>query len=367
MTIPKKKYKIALVGYSLNKGGLEKVISNLSLMFGENDFEIHNIILNNDIGYSYSGKLVNIEKRLAKYPFLKLLKYIYLFFYFRKFKFDYIIDLRFRLNPITEIIICKLIYNTKVVFSVQSSRIGTYFFENRMLTKFIYNKNYAIVCGSKGIEKELIKKHSLNNVKTIYNTINIEKIKEKAKEEINIAFRYIVSVGRFEKQNIKQFDKLIETYLQTDLKNKNIHLVIVGEGETLNDFKERFDEEKFVHLIGFKSNPYAYMNKAEFFVLTSKYEGFGMVLAEALACGTPVISFDCQTGPNEIIIHKKNGLLVKSQDFNELKDAVERFVSDINLLESCKNRAENSVVKFDVNTITNNWIELLNNKNKNEH
>ncbi|MCL9808512.1 glycosyltransferase [Flavobacterium luminosum] len=354
------KCKIALVGYSLSHGGLEKVIANLSFMLGKNNFEVHTIILSDDIGYDFHGKLVNIEKNVAKYPFSKLSKYAYFFFYLRKHKFDYIIDLRYRLNPITEILICKLIYNAKIIFGVHSSKIDTYFFKNRFLTKFIYSKNYAIVCASKGIEEKLRNTHVLRNIVTIYNGIDIAEIQQKSKQEVDLPFKFIISIGRFERQNIKQFDKLIEAYLESNLKNQGIHLLIIGDGITQSEMQHKFSNEEYVHFVGHISNPYPYIHQSEFLVLSSKYEGFPMVLIESLASGVPVISFDCPTGPNEIILHEENGLLVSDQNFETLKKAMERGVNDVEFLEKCKKRAKESVEKFDFKVIANKWIELFN-------
>ena len=363
MTLPNKKYKIALVGYTLDKGGLEKVISNLSVMFGKNGFEVHNVILQDSIEYPFLGTLLNVEKECRQFPFRKLAKYIYLFFYFRKHKFDYILDFRYRLNVVTEIVFSKIIYNAPTIYSVQSSKIDTYFPENPKITKFIYSNNFKVICGSNGIKRELEKKHSFSNVQTIYNPISFDKINDWTRSQTKVLpFEYILAVGRFENENIKQFDKLIATYKSSNLRDRNIHLVILGDGETLESFKKTNDADEFIHLMGFQQNPYIFMKQARFFVLCSKYEGFGMVLAEALACGCPVISFDCPTGPNEIIRHEENGLLIPNQDFEALKVGMEKLCSDKKLLDLCKGNAKSSVQKFEVKECFSEWVQIFNSK-----
>ena len=85
-----------------------------------------------------------------------------------------------------------------------------------------------------------------------------------------------------------------------------------------------------------------------------------MVLLEALACETPVVSFDCPTGPSEIIINNKNGLLIEDQNFQKLQEALDRLVTDRRLLESFTNNAKASVKRFSLETIGRQWMDYLN-------
>jgi glycosyltransferase involved in cell wall biosynthesis len=80
--------------------------------------------------------------------------------------------------------------------------------------------------------------------------------------------------------------------------------------------------EADVELLGFASNPYAYMRRAAGVVLSSRYEGFGNVLVEAMACGTPVVSTDCLSGPSEILMRGRYGPLVPVGDESGLADAM---------------------------------------------
>ncbi|MCL9805621.1 glycosyltransferase [Flavobacterium amniphilum] len=352
------KYKIALVGYSLNQGGLEKVMSTLSVYFGSKDIDVHNILLTNDVGYPYGGKLVFIQKN-TKGSFLGKLANFYRFYnYLRDEKFDYIIDFRYRINPVSEVLISKVIYNTKVIYSVQSSKIDTYVPNNRLLSKFIFG-NQKFVCGSKGIQNEFEKRHDFKNVQTIYNPISLPKDFNESDEDSNLGFKYIISVGRFESQNIKQFDKLIETYLRSELPERNIHLVLLGDGETKEKLQDLFKNYENIHFPGFRKNPYLYMQGAQFLVLCSKYEGFGMVLVEALVTGTPVVSFDCYTGPNEIIQPGYNGILVDNQNFDELRKAMNDLSANEELLSLFRKNAQKSIVKFQTETIGNQWLQLM--------
>jgi glycosyltransferase involved in cell wall biosynthesis len=359
-----KKYKIALVGYRLSDGGLEKVMSSLSIYFGKKNIEVHNILFVDSISYPYSGKLVNIGKmKLENKGILGKLK---LFLFFKKYiihnSFDYVIDFRYRTKPIQELILSKWVYNFNTIYTVHSSRLESYLPSSRLLTKLICNRKYALVCVSQEINNLISAKFNLKNVVTINNPIDIEDIKDKSLEYVDLDFSYIIAAGRFDSSNVKQFDKLIVAYSNSNLPQKGILLVLLGDGELNEFYKEtaiRCGVADMIHFLGFKSNPYKYFKNALFLILCSKYEGFGMTLIESLACETPVISFDCVSGPNEIMIDKKNGLLVENQNFDKLIDAMNLFVEDSILYKHCKSNSLESIEHFSIEKIGRQWQDLI--------
>lgn len=359
-----KKYKIALVGYRLNKGGLEKVMSSLSVYFGQVGIDVHNIVFVDDIGYPYSGVLVNIGK--MKVGQSKVFEKLKLFLFFNKYikenQFDYIIDFRYRIKPFQEYILSKFVYNSRTIYTVHNSRLQTYLPNSKFLTKQICKGKYSVVCVSNGIKKLVEEKFQLQNSILIYNPIDLDKMKVVANNQIEIKLPYIISAGRFDANNVKQFDKLIIAYSNSILPKKNISLVLLGDGELKGFYKDiaiKNGVADKVHILEFKSNPYKYFKNALFLVLCSKYEGFGMTLIEALACETPVISFDCVSGPNEIITDKKNGLLVENQNFERLVDAMNLFVEDAILYNQCKNNSLKSIERFSIEKIGKQWQDLM--------
>lgn len=357
--------KIALVGYRLNKGGAEKVMATLSNFFYNRGLDVHLIIVLDDIKYHYSGTVVNLGKLKSKRNsiFNKAKRFWYLKKYLKQQMFDFIIDFRFRVKPIQELLIAKWLYNTKTIYTVHSSKLDAYLPSFTPLTKLIYGNSYKVISITNTMQNLIEKKHSLNNVQTIYNPINIERIKKYANKKPTLDFKYIIGVGEYY-TNIKQFDILIKTYAESILIKKEIHLVILGTGknkEYLLSIAKEYNIEQFVHLLGFKSNPYKYMKHAKFLVMSSLYEGFGMVIIEALASGTPVISFNCPTGPKEIITHKENGLLVEDQNTSKLKDSMNLFIENEELYKYCKNQALSSVDRFSIERIGKQWLALMNN------
>lgn len=362
MISPIKKYKIALVGFSLSKGGGEKVMANLSIFFDRMGIEVHNIIVLDGVTYPYAGKLVNmgLQKNKSNGFVNKWKRLQFLRKYLKTHHFDFIIDFRPRTKVIQELLIARLIYNTKTILTVHSFLIDYYMPKNVWLTRFIYNHVYATVAIVDKIRELLDERFQLNNLVTIHNPINLEEVNAKCNEEVDVDFEYIIAVGQYA-DAIKQFDKLILSYANSLLPRKNIHLIILGLGneEPLKKIALENNVAKQVHLLGFQVNPFKYLKTAKFFVLSSLNEGMPNVLLESLACGTPVIAFDCLTGPREIIRDKQNGLLVENQNLEKLTESMNLFFENEELYHYCKKNAFESIQQFSLENIGKQWLNLM--------
>lgn len=364
MILPNKKIKIALIGYRLSHGGAEKVMAILSQFFEKQGLEVHTIIVLDEISYSYAGKLVNLGKlKNASNSLLnKWNRFTFLKKYLDENQFDFIIDFRFRIKPIQEVLIGKWLYKTKTIFTVHSFLIDHYMPNWSFLSRFMYGDCYKVVSISDESKALIEQKHQLKNVVRIYNPIDIEDIALKSQEGNVLPFDYIIGVGQME-TNIKQFDKLIDAYSNSVLSENNIHLVLLGDGEQKKMLQNLVTERKIedkVHFLGYQNNPFKYLKNAEFFVLSSLNEGLPNVILESLACETPVISFDCSSGPKEMIQHRENGLLVENQNVEKLAEAMNLFVEDENLYRYCKQNALQSVQSFSVSVIGKQWLDIMN-------
>lgn len=137
-------------------------------------------------------------------------------------------------------------------------------------------------------------------------------------------------------------------------------MIILGEGELRSELKQlvcKLNIAEDVDLPGFASNPYSYMSQASCFVLSSRYEGLPTALIEAMACGCPVISTDCPSGPQEILAGGKYGFLVPIEDSKLLSEAMLSVLEQPRAAEELKQRAN----LFASEHIIPQYLEVLNN------
>ena len=136
----------------------------------------------------------------------------------------------------------------------------------------------------------------------------------------------ILSAGRLAR--VKDFPTLLRAFRRVS-RNREVRLIILGEGSwrnRLGNMIRKMGLQEKVSLPGWVSNPYAFMSRASMFVLSSKFEGLGNVLIEALACGCPCVSTNCPAGPAEILDNGRFGPLVPVGNDSALAEAMERVL-----------------------------------------
>lgn len=222
--------------------------------------------------------------------------------------------------------------------------------------RWLYPRAKRVIAVSRQMQDLLEKQAHLKNVNCIYNPVNTRLIGEKAQETLSIDGRFILAVGRLEKQ--KRFDLLIEAFAQSKAQH-DCKLVIVGRGSQQAALEERIKtlglEEK-VLLVGFDPNPYKYMAKAEFQVMSSDYEGYPLVLIEALSLGCPIVSTDCPTGPREIIRHGENGLLVEKGNVAAIAAGIDELFYDPEKQMGMRQQGKESVRGNDIAAVADAWL-----------
>lgn len=355
--------KICILTDSLSVGGAEKAAAELSnLLFNDNK-EVVIISLRQNITYPYSGKLINLGENEPKSKLLKQInKLILLRKFIRKEKPDYIIDFRMRCRRLMEFMLHKLVFdNENMIYVVQNYNVSWHvpkgnWFRNR------YEKG-KIIAVSKDVKSLLEDNYGFKNVSYIPNFVNDYEIKQMSSLYEVKEGKYIIALGRLT-NTIKQHDLLIEAYSKTNLPEKGVNLLILGEGKDyayLQNLIKTKSLQSCVKLMGYVNNPYPYVKNALFKVLSSKVEGMPLSIIEALVLNTPVISFNCKSGPSDMIVDNVNGILVKDQDFEALKATLEFLIENDKALERLKNSDNKSLIK-DYTPETNLllWQKLLN-------
>lgn len=200
-----------------------------------------------------------------------------------------------------------------------------------LFVKWFYPSSSATVAVSKGVAQDLAEMSgiALDDIRVIYNPVVTAELPVKALEPVDHSWfqsndlPIILGAGRLMYQ--KDFATLIRAFAKVR-QNRPCRLVIIGGEDELRPELESLIRELHLEadaqLPGFAANPYAYMAKASVFVLSSRYEGFGNVLVEAMATGTPVVSTDCKDGPAEILENGKFGKLVPVAEPEALAEAI---------------------------------------------
>lgn len=175
----------------------------------------------------------------------------------------------------------------------------------------------------------------------------------------------VVTIGRYAYQ--KGYDLLLQAWAELsrirELENgEEWTLDIYGQGDQ-TDYRQLMAElgidSNRCHLNGPVEDVVKAYQESSIFVLSSRFEGFGMVLVEAMACGLPVVSFDCPAGPDEIITDGVDGLLVPSGDVHALAEKLMVLMSDDNLRKRLGQQARQTAQRYEMTTIANQWIALF--------
>jgi N-acetylgalactosamine-N,N'-diacetylbacillosaminyl-diphospho-undecaprenol 4-alpha-N-acetylgalactosaminyltransferase len=374
------KKTLSILIYSLGSGGAERQVSIL-LKELHNKYNITLVLMNDTIFYEIPENVEVIFLEKSK-PFengiKKLLKLPFLGYKYSKIESDVSLSFMNRPNYIN---VFSKIFGKKSKF-ILSERIApsqeykTNFLKDRIsrfLIRKLYKKADLIIPNADGIKFDLINNFKIyeNIIKTIYNPINLEKIENLKNEENDIKFDKFsfITIGRLEKQ--KNHNLLIESFSKLKIDAK---LYIIGEGELREELElkiEKLNLTDKVFLLGIQKNPYKFLNNADCFVFSSNYEGFPNVLLEALACGLPIISTDCLSGPREILAPRseyknikdieiaKYGILVPVNNAEKLAKAMKVIYEDNELRYNFKNKAKKRAKDFEVKKIIKEWKKII--------
>ena len=214
----------------------------------------------------------------------------------------------------------------------------------------------VIVTVSHAIREIFHKKFGEEKVRVIHNPHDLRRIQNLAMEPVlhpwfvQKDLPIVMGMGRLSRQ--KNFALLVEAVCAL---NRNgacpVRLVLFGEGpdrKRLMRLIRKSGQEERIQLMGWTANPFSYLSRADLFVLCSNWEGLPNTLIEAMACGVPVISTDCQSGPREIIQNGRCGKILAQGDVNALREAVEEMLRNSKRTEAFSMRGKEKAWVFDI-------------------
>jgi glycosyltransferase involved in cell wall biosynthesis len=237
----------------------------------------------------------------------------------------------------------------------------------KFLVRFVIWSTYSfatkVIAVSKGVKSDLINLGCLSNnkVDVIYNPaakgiLKSDYIEKKVKALDVGGYDYtIISIGSLEKQ--KSYTDLINAFSLIYLK-LNARLIILGEGSERLKLESLVNElglNSRVLMPGFIKNPYPWILASDLFVLSSKWEGFGNVIVEALECGIKVVSTNCNSGPAEILDNGRYGHLVPVGDIKALSTAMQKSLLSKHDPQILINRSKD----FLIEKISMQYIDLF--------
>lgn len=392
-----KKKRILFYNGQLFMGGIERVlISYLQGLAKEEDLEITVLIKENnpekniffkDIPENlpvifikteemvrFRNKVKNNKKNIfcrLIYPLLLSYERIYMKKWLKKFmqenkeKFDVVIDFDMSLGKYLDVIpLPKIgwIHYTLTKYIKNKKKYNSFKKRFEKYTKIV------TICDEMKMEAKNLFNVPEEKIIRIYNPFNIEKIR-RGKDIIEneskkyLQENYIVAVSRLVEG--KGREDLVEIYNELYKKEEiEEKLYILGEGPVSVKLEKRIKElnlEDKIILIGQKKNPLPWMKNAKIFVHTSYGEGFGLVFIESMISGTPVIAYDCPTGPKDILGKNQYGVLVKTGDREKFEDELSKLLKDEERRKKyIEDFNKEKLREFDIEYIKKQFKEVIN-------
>ncbi len=371
------KTKVLFAAYNLGKGGAERVLATLLENLDTGRIEPVCVLLTGEMVYKIPEgiKIYVLDSAPAGNLFVKVLRTAGRILKVAKIirrerpqvLFGFLTGINFILFAAGKLsgVRCRTIFSEHSTPSIELYRKTDFIY--RSLFKYFYNAADLTIAVSKGVRDDIIGSFGVreDKVKVIYNPIDIEGIQIRKNEPVsttdwfNGSLPVVISVGSFAER--KAPDYLIRAFKMVRSRLA-CRLVFLGEGprkEELVNLCRELDVEKDVAFLGFMENPHKYVARSSVFVLSSNWEGFGNVLVEAMACGTPVISSDCPSGPNEIIANNVTGILVPVKDAAGLAAAIYELISDKEKALKYSRKAKESINRFSIKNILEEYYGVL--------
>lgn len=216
-----------------------------------------------------------------------------------------------------------------------------------------YAKNVVVLTQT---DKERFEaKYHTGNIQCIPNPITISKVDSSISKE-----KIVLAIGRLSYQ--KGYDMMLDIWKMTRCKDNGWKLVIIGGGElkdVLSSTITNLGLDETVSLVEPTNDVEQWYARASIYLMTSRWEGLPLVLIEAVSAGLPVISFDCETGPRDIVKDGYNGFLIECFNESLLITKIDKLCDDKDLRAYFSHNSMIKSLDFSMEKIINNWNDLL--------
>ena len=232
------------------------------------------------------------------------------------------------------------------------------------LTRMFYARADAVVVTSQGVADDLVANYKVprSKIRVLHNPVDLDAIDAAAAAPIeggHLAQDHPVVAAAGRLAGVKNYPLLLDAIAELSSETP-VHAWILGDGAERAGLEQHVAQrglERLVRFLGFQQNPWRFIARADVFVLTSTYEGFGNVLIEAMACGTPVVATR-SPGTVEIIEHGANGLLVDHEP-HAVARAIATLMADRPLRDRLVARARENVRHYDVGQVAMRYEKLF--------
>lgn len=358
---------IAIYLPSLRGGGAERVMVTLANGFAERGYKVDLVLVKAEGSYledvSENVRIVDLRSSRVLTSVPGLVRYL------RRERPEALLSAPSHANISAIVARCLSRVRMRLVVSehshLSSSRANATTMRERAKVHFmrwLYPKADGIVAVSNGVALDLAKsmRLPLKRIQAIHNPVVSSTMLERSRQPVSHPWfgagepPVVLGVGRLTAP--KDFPLLIRAFAELRAQ-RAVRLMILGEGELRPELEAlvcKLGLEEDVALPGFVSNPYAYMRRTALYVLSSRWEGFGNVLAEAMACGAPVVATDCPSGPAEILENGRWGRLVPVGDVEALASAMA-----VTLDESAHPDVTIRAAAFGVGSVVTNYLHVL--------
>lgn len=348
---------------SLRAGGAERVctsIVNELAKRGHNIFIVYNHHYPCQYYIDENIKQIDLSELIPKKGFKIYRKISYLYNIRRltqQLRPDVVVSFMYSLNAI---VLLSLIFSRYPVIASEHTRFQSLKDSNwrDYIFRYWINKLAKKVTVLTQRDYDFIG-NRLSNKVVLPNPVSFESIKQ-----IEPRLNRILACGSLDRYEEKGFDSLIEIFNCIALKYLDWELDILGTGSSEKEQElirliHKNHLECRVKLLGYSNDVASIMKQYPIFVLSSKFEGFSMVLIEAMSQGCACVSYDCVAGPREIINHNVDGLLIENQNKEALRNGIEYLIDNPNERIRLAQNAIKNVQRYSLNKIVDRWENLL--------